>query len=367
MPNESALTPAHANLSMKETSDESPELVHPHAPKNKRQAAPKKFTFEDLSHKSTLSESRDEDDLTKLEAKDAVNEVERDESKEPNDAAGETTSDDKLKADGEAKTDGEAEVETAPTQNNDFKFKTEEDVEHEEGAYWFTECSVPQVDTKNSFPTEPFDEEPHTPAELNLFCNHPTPTLTPLARVLPATTTADQLDTIQESDHEIEDKNPELKEDTSPEITEDANKVNDEPQKALEVVKEGETEVQPAATAPIAPVVSNISVPMYAEDLDMAPSDELENRGSTEELPAMDVPMEELPKALQPLHKYADTGEGDLTQSLGDIRQQFDHMRVSDALVAAVTQTFQQEHDFLGSAEQLCGHDLMNWFNGRSE
>ena len=58
---------------------------------------------------------------------------------------------------------------------------------------------------------------------------------------------------------------------------------------------------------------------------------------------------------------------GDITHSVGDLREQFDHnMCVSDALVAAVTQTFQQDHNFLG-AEQLCGHDLMNWFNGPSE
>ena len=256
--NESALeaeTPAHGNLSTKEGAEEATtSLKHPRAPKNKRQAsAPKKFTFDDLTPDNSFIESRDEDDPNAL-----VKEV----------SHGKVDSD----------RDGAREMQFNAADSNLVNamaamVKKSEEMEHEEGAYWFAECGLPQIGEHNSFPTVPFDEDPDpAAAEFNLFCNRPPPTLTPHAvteaRICPM---EDQLEPIPESGFPVDIK----------------MKAEDEDEPAppaISPVQNEKAKAVPPTLSPSTAAVMNMSdISCFQGDLEMAPSDELENRCTFED------------------------------------------------------------------------------------
>jgi len=417
--NESSLeaeTPAHGNLSTKGGADEATTLKHPRAPKNKRHSEPKKFTFDGLTPDNSLIESRDEDDPIPL-VKEFVH--------QKADKNGDDNRDTQTSNLGK---EAAAMVETP------------EEIEHEGGAYWFTDCGVPKINDHTSFPTAPFDEDPDPSAvAFNLFCNRPPPTLTPHAVVATDySPMEDQLEPIKENECQVDTKMNTEDEGDSP---------------AVSPVQNKKTKVVPLTLSPSTAAVMNTSdVSCFQGDLEMAPSDELENRCTFEEGVVADdddhekfndkLPIEENEqmKTLETeisvdggesgesneLMDETENGvsqgdsmtslEGNATKrsahdssdeedlkgihvltnedkehqmikvpsvvspsgdsdeqvalqataavSMGDLRQQFDHMRVSDALQAVsqsfIDQPFMGTDPFLGA--EFCGQHIMDWF-----
>ena len=393
--NESMLeaeTPAHDNLSMKE---EATTLKHPRAPKNKRQAAPKKFTFDELTHEnSLLVESRDEGIL---DSEDSDISEDKSENNRDDDAQVNVVEPEPTGIFGS----------TAGENQPDVQAKSPEEMEHEEGAYWFAECGLPQIDEQNSFPTVPFDEEPE-PREMNLFCNRPPPTLTPHAVKGDNIVMIDQIEDI----HLKNSKNGK-KEGSAP------------PQLSVSVVESRKVCV-PTLSPTTAAVMSMVEISSYQDDLEMAPSDELENRCSLEtgtnanttydnasntndmkvdsgydpdedksstevesekvdnEVPR-DTPSDEregqeelqvnatakeeedLSAKIPSVVSYSEDSDELLeapmmTSAMGDLRHQLDQLRVSEAL-EAVSQSFKDQH-FLGA--EFCGQQIMDWFGSVS-
>lgn len=387
-----AETPAHGSLSMKDEEEAATKLKHPRAPKNKRHSEPRKFTFDDLTPENSLVESRDEGnaDGAQLQVKElaTVEESNRDSAQEK-----------------------VVEMNRVEEKHE----KTPEEMEHEEGAYWFAECGLPQIDGQNSFPTVPFDEEPEQ-GEINLFCNRPPATLTPHETKEVNSTTDDLVTAIQQRENDG----------TSPEtISPRLSSLSPEHDRKVVLPP-----LSPKSTA----VMSMAEISSYQEDLEMAPSDELENRGSLdmisnaktsidktsnqedvkmhiehdpwEQNQATEQELEEAQQAIQNEFTAHEGNEQDETKtesefqsegvrslavsekievpsvvdsskdseeiiespmaaSMGDLRQQLDQLQISEAL-EAVSQSF-KEQQFLGS--EFCGQQIMDWFGngGRNE
>lgn len=433
-PNESALeaeTPAHGNLSTKGGTEEATTLKHPRAPKNKRQASPKKFTFDDLTPDNSFIESRDEDDPKPVKA----------------------ATHDKVCSRRDSALDIQINAQEVQSYNHIGEMvvvmKTPDKLEQEDGAFWFTECGVRQIVGQNSYPTVPFDEDPdHAAAEFNLFCNRPPPTLTPHAateaRDFPM---VDQLEPIQENVCRADSQMKTDEEADSPVVS---------PMQA-EKPKANPPTLSPSTAA----VMNRYDVLCFQDDLEMAPSDELENRGTFEECiqteggatytsgvvddameagdeefdagePNEDIHLvkttadeillgengesnermeetnkgatttveeeqnsieqslsseEELkgiqvlsdeekePKKIEVPSVVSPSGDSDehvemqamAAVSMGDLRQQFDHLRVSDAL-EAVSQSL-KDQPFLGAepflGTEFCGQQIMDWFGSK--
>ena len=383
--NESILeaeTPAHGNPAK---DLEATEIKHPHAPKNKRHAASRKFTFDDLKSQNSLIESRDEHgpDIEMVDAETTKGETYRD------------------------------DVQQKKSEISSNNIKSMEEMEHEEGAYWFADCGVPQIDGQNSFPTVPFDEEPDRITELNLFCNRPPSTLTPHGAA-PETdaTMADSLESLQVSQSSSESSK---------------GKTRDDGKRILD--QENFQKIVPPPVSPkTAAVMAMPDISSFQENLEMAPSDELENRGSvndhidceedgisslsddvnkeirlstdgteggevfkdptvdeadfpvsseeecTDELDEEQERKVEVEKRCNPEEEgtskpvipsvvsHSDESEEQMetavTTTMGDLRQQLDQLSVSEAL-EAVSQSFQKQ-PFLGT--EFCGQQFMDWF-----
>ena len=380
-----AETPANGNLSMKE---EATKLKHPRAPKNKRQS--KKFTFDELKSQNSLLESRDEGNIETDDTKSVEEKPENCNNR-----------DDMIQLFGNIM--GEQE---RPNTG-----KTPEEMEHEEGAYWFTECGVPQIDGQNSFPTVPFDEDPE-PGEINLFCNRPPPTLSP---------------------HAVKEDNITMN--NPPEATQPKENMVEKDQESSSTPAPVSVPVPPKVDLPplspkSAAVMSMADVASFHDDIEMAPSDEMENRRTsdsedteqeateektdggqdpkedegvavipreipsdeqvTQEAKEMEMETQEVTAAAaapQPEEFFAkveipsvvrESGDDDseevlLVQSpmlastttttpataMGDLRHQLDQLRVSEAL-EAVSQSF-KDQPFMQT--EFCGQQIMEWFN----
>lgn len=389
--NESILeaeTPAHGNLSMKDTAEEATEPKQPRAPKNiKQTSGPRKFTFEGVPSNNSLLESRDEEEPNNEthEKKESITELNRDEMPK------------NMREILDLHKHGEAFAVTPP------HMKTPEEMEHEEGAFWFAECGIPQIDPKNSFPTVPFDEEQEPQGDLNLFCNRPPQTHTPAPVCGTGTPTVDKLDLdpIIESASDSDGSKPKVVEKM---ISDESPK-----QKVTPVV------LSPASAA----VMSRTDLSSFQDEVELAPSDELENRCSvslsledvdmtpaekdddkiassedkqadttmgTEEIKedmaedSREIVIKDVPRDKGEIHEDKtdamkievpsvenhsnDSNEPVERDSMAELREQLDALKVSEAL-EAVSHSFQQQA-FLGT--ELCGQHIMEWFgNGKQQ